>query len=186
MMQGAMVAGALATLLLLAACQGNRHAPMATVERVDLPRFMGDWYVIANIPTRLERGAHNAVENYALAPDGTIDTTFTFRKDAFDGPLKTHRPRGFVKDRTSNALWGMQFIWPVKADYRIIHLREDYSQTVVGRQKRDYVWIMARTPQIPEADYQELLRIVARHGYDLDKVQRVPQQWPQDGAGPGK
>lgn len=170
-------------LALMAACQGNRYPPMATVAHVELPRFMGDWYVIANIPTRLERGAHNAVENYALAEDGTIETTFTYRKDSFDGPLKTYHPRGFVRDRETNARWGMQFIWPIKADYRIIHLDDAYTRTVVGRQKRDYVWIMARTPQIPEADYRELLNIVAASGYDIAEVQKVPQRWPDDPRG---
>ena len=58
---------------------------MPTVAKVDLPRFMGDWYVIANIPTFIETGAHNAVESYALAEDGSIETTFTFRDGAFDG-----------------------------------------------------------------------------------------------------
>ena len=51
------------------------------------------------------------------------------------------------------------------------------AQTVIGREKRDYVWIMARTPVIAEADYQRLLNIVAAQGYDINKVRRVPQQW---------
>lgn len=165
-------------LALLAACQTSGHAPMQTVPHVDLERFMGDWYVIANIPTPLERGAHNAVETYALAEDGSIQTTFTYRKDAFDGPLKEYHPRGFVLDRQTNALWGMRFVWPVKADYRIIHLADDYSQTVIGRQKRDYVWIMARTPLVSDADYQRLVRVVEAHGYDVGKLRKVPQQWP--------
>ena len=165
-------------LVLLAGCQSGPDAPMQTVEHVDLPRFMGDWHVIANIPTWLERGAYDAVENYALADDGTIATTFTFRAGSFDGPLKTYRPRGFVLDRQTNARWGMRFIWPVKADYRIIHLDAAYAHTVIGRQKRDYVWIMARAPQIPEADYQRLLQVVAGHGYDISKVRRVPQSPP--------
>jgi apolipoprotein D and lipocalin family protein len=168
----------IAPALALMGCQGTPRAPLATVAHVDLPRFMGEWYVIANIPTRMERGAHNAVERYALAEDGSIDTTFTFREDGFEGKLKTMRPRGFVLDRQSNARWGMRFIWPVKADYRIIWLDADYTRTVVGRQKRDYVWIMARTPVIPDAQYQELLRFVAEQGYDISRVQRVPQRWP--------
>jgi apolipoprotein D and lipocalin family protein len=165
-------------LAVLTACQSSARAPMQTVEHVDLPRFMGAWYVIASIPTFIERGAHNAVETYTLAPDGSIATRFTFRKDGFDGPQKTWNPRGFVLDHESNARWGMRFIWPVKADYRIIHLSDDYTQTVIGRQKRDYVWIMARTPQIPAADYARLLAIVESHGYDISKVQKVPHSWP--------
>ena len=64
-----------------------------------------------------------------------------------------------------------------KAEYRIVYLNEDYSQTIVGRSKRDYVWIMARTPTIPDADYQSLLTLVGDLGYDQSLVQRVPQQW---------
>jgi apolipoprotein D and lipocalin family protein len=152
-------------------------APMPTVERVDLGRFMGDWYVIASIPTFLERGAHNAVESYRLDEDGTIATTFTFRAGSFDGAARRYNPRGFVLDPASNALWGMQFVWPVKSDYRIVYLAPDYSQTVIAREKRDYVWIMARTPAIAEADYQRLLAFVASLGYDPARVQKVPQRW---------
>jgi len=163
-----------AALLMLGGCQ---NAPMTTVPQVDLQRFMGPWYVIANIPTFIEKGAHNAIESYKIDADGSIATTFTFRAGAFDGEEKRYTPRGFVVDRHSNAVWGMQFIWPIKADYRIIYLTDDYSQTVIAREQRDYVWIMARTPEIPEADYQRMLKLVGEQGYDVTKVQKVPQQW---------
>lgn len=162
---------------LLAGCQSSPVAPMPTVPQVDLPRFMGDWYVIANIPTFIERGAHNAVESYRLDTDGTIATTFRFRADGFDGAEKVYNPRGFVLD-ASNALWGMRFVWPIKADYRITYLDASYSQTVIARQARDYVWIMARTPSISETDYATLVRHVAALGYDVNRLQKVPQRWP--------
>jgi apolipoprotein D and lipocalin family protein len=165
--------------LLLSSCAGTRNLPpLPIVAKVELSRFMGDWYVIANIPTILERGAHNAVENYRLDADGTIATTFTYRKDSFDGEPKRYTPRGFVLDRQTNAIWGMRFIWPVKSDYRIVYLDEAYQTTVVARQKRDYVWIMARTPSIPEAQYSQLLDLLAESGYDTRKIQKVPQRWP--------
>jgi len=173
----------LASLLAMAGCSTVSQPPIQTVRQVDLPRFMGDWYVIANIPTFIEKGAHNAVESYRLEPDGTIDTVFTFRADGFDGPPKRYNPRGFIFDRESNAVWGMQFIWPIKADYRIVWLTPDYSQTVIGRDARDYVWIMARTPEIPEADYQAILAFLKQQGYDISKIQKVPQRWT--GALPG-
>ena len=149
---------------------------MRSVDHVDIERFMGPWYVIANIPTFIERGAHNAIESYSRLPDGSIDTVFTFNDGAFDGPLKRYNPRGFVLDPVSNAIWGMRFIWPIKADYRIIHLTPDYGVTVIGRERRDYLWLMARTPQISEAAYQVALDVAAREGYDLSRVERVPQQ----------
>ncbi len=171
-------ATALGTILMstLGACQ-SAQTPITTAPRVELDRFMGDWYVIASIPTFIERDAHNAVESYRLDSDGSIDTTFTFNKGAFDGPARKYTPRGFVRDRQTNAVWGMQFIWPIKADYRIVYVSPSYEHTVVGREARDYVWIMARTPEIADSDYRALLAIVEREGYDVDKVQRVPQRW---------
>lgn len=165
-----------AAALLLSACAA-KGPEMQTVDYVDLDRFMGDWYVIANIPTFLEKGAHNAVETYAMNDDGTIATTFTFRKNGFDGELKQYNPKGFITDTETNALWGMRFIWPIKADYRVVYLDEDYTQTVIGRQKRDFVWIMARTPTIADEDYERILSFVESLGYDMSKVQKVPQQW---------
>jgi len=166
--------------LFLVGCQTAPRPPIALAGPVDLPRFMGDWYVIANIPTFIEKGAHNAVESYQLEMDGSIATTFTFRADAFDGPEKRYTPRGFVHEGQGNAVWGMQFIWPIKADFRIVYLTPDYGLTVIGREARDYVWIMARTPAIPEVDYQAILAFLAGQGYDVTRIQRVPQRW--DGA----
>ena len=89
-------------MFMLTGCAASMP-PIRTEASVDLSKFMGDWYVIANIPTFIEK----------------------------------------------------------------------------GRQQRDYVWIMARTPQIPDADYQALLTLLADEGYDISKIQKVPQQWPE-------
>ena len=161
-------------IVVLQSCQAA--PPIHTVETLDIEPFMGDWYVIANIPTFIEKGAHNAIESYRLDEDGTVLTTFTFNKGSFDGPEKKYTPRGYIRDRKSNAVWAMQFIWPIKMEYRIIFLSSDYTQTVIGRTKRDYVWIMARTPSIPESDYQNILKFIGKQGYDISKVQKVPQQ----------
>ena len=168
------IIAALLCSLGITGCATTR-APIKTVPQVDLKRFMGDWFVIANIPTFVEKGAHNAVESYRLAEDGSIPTTFTFNKGSFDGPEKVYQPRGFVRDTESNAVWRMQFIWPFKADYRIVYLSDDYSKTAVGRNKRDYVWIMARTPTIPETEYEEIVSFLVGEGYERDAIQRVPQ-----------
>jgi len=168
--------GLLVSGIAFAGCAAQR-TPMVTVAHVDLARFMGDWYVIANIPTFVEKDAYNAVESYRLDADGTIATTFTFRKGGFEGEVKRYQPRGFVYDTQSNAVWGMQFVWPFKGDFRIVYLNPDYTQTVIGREKRDYVWIMARQPTIPDADYRRIVELLAREGYDTTQIQNVPQRW---------
>ena len=170
----------LALLPFVGAC-ASKGPEMKTVDYVDLERFMGDWYVIANIPTFLEKGAHNAVESYELNDDGTIATTFVFRDGSFDGEEKRYNPKGFVRDTESNAEWGMRFVWPIKADYRIVYLDEDYRQTIIARQKRDFIWIMAREPNISDQDYDKLVDFAGSIGYDVSKIERVPQRWESDG-----
>ncbi|MGB5324030.1 MAG: lipocalin family protein [Pseudomonadales bacterium] len=150
--------------------------PIRTEKSVDLDRFAGDWYVIANIPTFVETDAYNAVENYAEPVRGRIATTFTFNKGGFDGEKKTYRPTGFVREGTGNAVWGMQFIWPIRMEYRILYVDEQYAFTIIGRTKRDYVWIMARQPFIDETDYQRLVSIVEQEGYDIAELRRVPHR----------
>ena len=160
-------------ILTLSACQSVTNKPIRTVDLVDIKRFMGDWYVIASIPTFLERNIFNAVESYRLEANH-IETTFKFRKGGFDGPLKTLRPKGFVRPQTGNAVWDMQFVWPFKAEYRIIHLDDDYQTTIIGRSKRDYAWIMARSPAISPAHYETMLNILRAEGYDTTQVKLVP------------
>jgi apolipoprotein D and lipocalin family protein len=174
----------LATALLLVTGCSTSLPPLKTVDKVNIERFMGPWYVIASIPTFIETGAYNGVETYRLDPDGSIDTVFTFNEGGFDGPPKRYNPRGFIVDSANNSTWGMRFVWPFKAEYLITHLDSDYSQTVIGRNKRDYVWIMARTPQIPEADYLRLVKELESQGYDIGKLRKVPQRWPDTGSRP--
>jgi apolipoprotein D and lipocalin family protein len=161
----------------LTACQSAPKAPpIATAKQVDLKRFMGDWYVIGVIPTWPEKNAYDAVENYQLRDDGRIATTFTYRDGSFDAPLKTMKPVGTVVDKQTNAVWTMQFLWPFQADYRIVHVDPAQQEVIVGREKRDYVWIMARSPKMAEADYQRLVGIVQAQGYDVSKLRRVPHR----------
>jgi apolipoprotein D and lipocalin family protein len=152
--------------------------PLPTVQDVDLERFMGDWFVLAHIPASIERKAYNAVESYALRDDGKIATTYVFRKGGFEGPLKEYRPVGTVRDRETNATWDMQFLWPFQAEYLIVELDDDYSVTIIGRSKLDYVWVMARTPEIAPEQWEALEAKLVELGYDLTRLRRVPHQWP--------
>jgi apolipoprotein D and lipocalin family protein len=178
---GWMIGWIVGVVLILSGC-ATPMTPLPTVRNLDLNRYMGPWYVIAAIPTFIETEAYNAVETYRLEPDGTIDTVFTFRDGGFDGPEKRYNPRGFVRDTVHRSTWGMRFVWPFKAEFLVTHLNADYTQTVVGRNKRDYVWIMARTPEIPAADYDRLVAELKAQGYDVAKLRKVPQRWPANAA----
>ncbi|MCC1495375.1 lipocalin family protein [Alcanivorax sp. 1008] len=164
-------------VMTLGGCQSHRHDPISLAENVDIPRFMGDWYVIAHIPLPPERQAWNGIERYDLNDDGSIATTFTFRLGSAEGEKKRYTPTAWVTDDPSNAVWKMQFLWPFKADFRIIWLDDDYQTTIIGRQKRDYVWVMARQPEIDEKTYQAMLNFLKQEGYELSDLRKVPQQW---------
>ncbi|MDF3981678.1 lipocalin family protein [Luteibacter sahnii] len=161
----------------LAACSTQPTVPR--VPQVDVARYMGDWYVIASIPSRFEKGAVNAIESYRLQPDGVVRTDFRYRKESATGELKTMHAKGYPHADTNNAVWGMQFIWPIKAQYVISWLDPGYRFVIVARDKRDYVWVMARTPTITDAEYASLVGRVAAMGYNVNDLKKVPQQWPE-------
>jgi apolipoprotein D and lipocalin family protein len=181
----------LLSLTIMTGCAASSQAPLQAIDRpVDLERFMGDWYVIASIPVTIpffsEAGAHNAVESYRLAGEGRIETTYTFRRDSFTGPVKRMTPTGFVHDTDTNAEWRMQFLWPFRAAYLIAYLDPDYQTTIVGEPKRRFVWVMSRTPEVAADTWASLRNQVEALGYDVAKLQRVPQQWPEDPQAPAR
>jgi apolipoprotein D and lipocalin family protein len=156
--------------LLVTSCIHQPREPMQTASYVDIKKFMGDWHVLANIPTFPERGAVNPVERYSLNEDGTIDTRFTFIHPK-DGAERELKATGYIQHDSNNAVWGMQFIWPIKADYRVVYLDSDYQTTIIGRKKRDYLWIMSRDPNLPRETLEQLINIAVRLGYDRELIQ---------------
>lgn len=168
----------IAILIFLISCSSTKELPpLETVKSVDINRFMGDWYVIANIPTFLEKGAHNAVENYQWnEKENRIDVNFTFNKDNYDGEKKTLTQKAFIYNEKTKAEWRIQLFWPIKFPYLIIDLAPDYSFTVIGVPERSYVWIMSRTPVMDENIYQKIIKSLGERGFDLSLIQKVPQK----------
>ena len=161
-------------IIILSGCSMNSQ--ISTVPNVDLNKFMGKWYVIAHIPTFIEKNAFNAVESYELNKDGTIATTFTFNEGSFNGNNKIYRPKGFVKNNKTNAEWGMQFIWPIKAQYKIVYLDQNYSHTIIARDALDYVWLMSRNKKISPNELTKLTEMIKSMGYDINELRMVPQK----------
>ncbi len=165
-------------LALFTGCQtpANRTAgPLQAIERpVDLPRFMGDWYVIAHIPLFPERHAHNAVERYELRPDGRIATTYTFNVGAPDGRKRSFHPVGTVRNTSTNAEWSMRFAPLVEGPFLIVYLDDHYQTTVIGMPNRRNVWLMARSPEMDDARYLEFVDFLAETGHDITRLRRVP------------
>jgi apolipoprotein D and lipocalin family protein len=167
---------AFVSALMMSGCSTTR-ADLPTADYVDLPRFMGPWFVHGYTPIIVDRAAHNALEIYELRDDGRIDTTYQFRKGGFEGKLSTYHPVGTVHDEQTNAEWRMQFIWPFQAKYIIMYLSDDYRETIIAHPNRRYAWIMTRSPELPEERYKELLQKLEGEGFDPLIMERVPHDW---------
>lgn len=153
--------------------------PIKPVAYVDLPHFMGPWYLIASIPTVFEKHAWNAVETYTLQPNGHVHSTFRFNNGAADGPVKHIQSTGYVHSGTGNAVWGVKVFGPFKAQYIVAWLKPDYSEMIVARDARDYTWVFARTPTVSPAEYDALMAKAKALGYPMDKIRKVPQAGAQ-------
>ena len=149
----------------------------SVVEKVDLKRFMGDWYVIAILPNPIEKNAVNGIESYALKPDGSIGITYSFYKGSPTGQKKVMHPKGKVYDKVSNAEWRVSFFPLIWFPYLIVDLADDYRYTAIGVPNRKYVWIMSREPSLSDTDYRTILTKLDKEGYAVGKIIKMRQEW---------
>jgi len=154
--------------------------PLPVLDRqLDLQLYKGDWYVHGNIPVGIpffsDKNAVNYRESYELNADGTIKLICEFNDAANNNKLRRFVFKGFVTDDPSNATWKVQFVWPIRATYKVIYLDDDYQSTIVATPDRKFAWIMARDSQISDARYTQLLKKVGDAGYNIEKMRRVPQ-----------
>ncbi|GAB3372794.1 lipocalin family protein [Spongiibacter taiwanensis] len=174
----------LLSLALLGCSAREPLPPLPLAENVDLQRFMGPWYVIGFIPLFPERHANNGIERYKLMDDGRIAVAYRFREGSAEGELKSYFPSAEVVPGTGNAVWRMQFLWPFTADFRIAYLADDYQEVIIGREARDYVWLMARSPDMSAERFEALRRRIGQMGYDVESLRRQPQVWPEKSQRP--
>jgi apolipoprotein D and lipocalin family protein len=150
--------------------------PLKPVAHLDLPRYMGKWYVYANIPYSLENGKVGTYDNYALRPDGKIQNDYHFHPGTLDAPEKKWSGTATVFDKTTNAEWRIQFIWPLTSPYLVIGLDPNYQWSLIGYPSRDKLWVLTRSTHLSDSTYKAILAQAAAQGYDVSKVQRVLQK----------
>ncbi|MCE3259515.1 MAG: bacterial lipocalin [Bacteroidetes bacterium] len=152
-----------------------------TVTLVDLEKYSGKWYVIACIPTSVDKHWNYMTETYTVTKKRNIAIFTTYIK-ASDPDKKKAKPKekhlrskGFPQKGTNNFKWKVQFFWPFKVDYLIEEVPTDYSYTVVGHPEKKFLYIMAREKTISDELYKQLTTRYKDRGYDMSKLIRVPQ-----------
>lgn len=171
--------------LLLGACSSTtsllKLPPLQNAEQVELKRYYGRWYVIANIPYRAEMGKVGTYVEYRPRSDGDIDDLYFFRKGNFNAPVERWEGVAWVTDQQSKARWKAQFIWPFRFDYLILETAPDYSWALVGHPGRDLAWVFSRTPELDSQLYNKLLEKLRERGYAPERLRRIPQRPEQMG-----
>ncbi|VVE62141.1 Outer membrane lipoprotein Blc [Pandoraea captiosa] len=184
------------TTALVAACSGSppnpnpwADLPLQTVP-VDLPRYMGRWYVIANIPYFAERDFVGSRAEWVLRDDGRIDDHFYGRKGSFDQPEQHYQFVDTVVPGSGGGHWRVRLFWPVYVSQLTLYVDPDYRYTLLGYPDKSLGWIFSREPVMDDATYRKLLTRFDEMGYDTSRFRRVPQvanQMGQPGfASPGE
>lgn len=154
--------------------------PLTTIATFDVKRYMGTWYEIAKYPNRFQKDcASDTTATYSVRDDGRVDVVNRCRKG--DGSetvaAGVARQIGGTASPTLEVRFApaiLSFIPLVWGDYWVIDLDEDYQLSAVSEPKREYLWILARTPHVDPAAYQALLARLTVLGFDLSKLVPTP------------
>lgn len=173
--------------LLLTACAAQpptqeeiEDVQLKPVEYVDLDRYMGRWYMIANIPYFAERGNVAAYVDYSRREDGLIDDLYTARK-GFDQESFTKKGLISIADERTHAFGSIRFLPAPWQDFAILYLDKDYHYTVIGHPSRNFCWVFSREPQMTDAIYAEVLDVLKDNLFDVSRVFKIPQTPEQIG-----
>lgn len=151
----------------------NTAAPRPA-ENVELSRFMGTWYVIANVPYFFENGKVATRDEYQLRPDGRIDNDFVFKK-RFGEPDRRWNGVSTVVPGSNGARWKVQFIWPFSSELIVVKVDDDYQGAALMSPDGSLAWVFGRTPVMQPERYNTLIATLKENGVDTRIMQKVPQ-----------
>jgi len=167
------------TVLALFGCASTPrgHGPLRLVENLDVQRYLGRWYEIARFTKGFEKNIVGATAEYSLREDGRIRVVNSGFRNTLDGPYTEAKGVAWAPDPRRPAALKVSFFWPFAGDYLVFGLdQESYSWAIVGSDSRSYLWFLARTPQISDELFQKMEQIARDQGYDLSKLDKVPQK----------
>ncbi|WP_439886563.1 lipocalin family protein [Pseudomonas sp. MBLB4123] len=171
----------LLVLALLAGCAApdsgaGAGAPPQAVERVDLQRYQGTWYELARLPMFFQRNCAQSEAHYGLQDDGSLKVVNRCRTHEGEWQQVEGRAVAQVAGRTDR-LWVQFDNWfgrllpgLARGEYWVLYLDADYRSALVGHPDRDYLWLLARTPQVAPAVRDKLLEVAREQGYATERL----------------
>lgn len=174
--------GFLTTALLV--CSVTSHAqalpPVQTIASLDVPRYMGTWFELAKFPNVFQRKCvSNTRAVYTLNVDNTVQVLNRCRIQ--DGSAIEALGQAKQMGNATSPVLKVRFapewlgwlplVW---GDYWVIDLDDQYQLAAVSDAKREYLWVLSRSPKIDQARYAALLQRLKQQGFDVDKLQVTP------------
>ncbi len=166
----------LLALLLLSGC--GEEKPLATVKQVDLEQYAGTWYEIARLPQWFQRGCFDSSATYSLNDDGTVKVINRCQREGEEaseaiGTARVLPDSGNARLKVRFDNWVSRLIPTItEGNYWIIALDQDYQTVVIGEPSREYLWILARQPQLPDDQYQALVQVAESKGFPVEQLER--------------
>ncbi len=148
----------------------------STVSGVDLNRYLGKWYEIARFNHSFEKGLVGVTATYSLRPDGKIKVLNEGYKNLLSGKHKTAIGKAMIPDPRDLSKLKVSFFLNFYADYLIMELDQvNYQYAMIGSNSDNFIWILCRTPQMPESTYNMLIEKAKKRGYSVGNLIRVAQ-----------
>ena len=147
------------------------HQPVAMV---DLERYKGRWYEIASFPASFQKGCTCTTAEYVLEKD-SVRVINKCRRGGPGGEWDEAVGKARPVEGSNNARLKVSFFWPFKGDYWVIALDPDYQWAMVGHPKKEYLWILNRTPVMDKAILQDLIARARSMGYPMERLKMADQ-----------
>ena len=165
-----------ATLLAAGAsisCSSQKgHIDYSTVSSLDINRYLGRWYEIARFDHSFERDLEQCEAFYRLMPKGKISVENT-GVNSRTGKRKTSYGKAHAGKYPGQLR--VSFFLFFYSDYNVMAIDENYQWVLVGSNSPKYLWILSRTPALPQSTLNTILDIARKRGYDTSKLIYVKQ-----------
>jgi len=158
-----------ALLLFLTGCVGIPDA-VTPVNDFKLERYLGQWYEIARLDHSFERGLTRVTATYSLRGDGgvkVVNRGFSVKENAW----KEAEGKAYFVGQTDQGHLKVSFFGPFYGSYVIFELdHENYQYALVCGPNKSYLWMLARSPEVPDSLKESLTAKAAALGFDTGKL----------------
>jgi apolipoprotein D and lipocalin family protein len=153
-------------------------APLRPIASLDLTRYMGRWYELARYPNRFQRQCTGAATaDYTLLPAGSVRVVNRCpqgdaKVDEAVGEARRVGAEGSATLQVRFAPAWLSFLPQVWGNYWVVELDPAYRLAVVSEPRREYLWVLSREPDLPEAEWTALTARLQALGFDPARLER--------------